>query len=274
MSCEPVASIALPAGIEEPDRSIAHKLARGAAQHRPIGLAANLYFRCVVFALVGGLDQEKRHSGCAVVIGQELLVHDRVGVGGVHVQPSVILILIDSGVFRVAMSRKQVTFVHFFDALGHGIHVFPGGVRIPVATHDPDDIVKITIPVANISPPGAALCRTIGERLLDPAFVGSDVTQINRRKEYLDPFFRRLANDPVRVLEVLFVWCREISGSRKRSFTIAIDRSVKLMLDQIDHDGIESFLPAVLQILLFLFAREARDEGPGASPWIRNGAPA
>src|SRR5215471_12472191 len=140
--------------------------------------------------------------------------------------------------------------VEFLDAASDGVHVFARLVRVAVAAHEPDQVVEIAIPLADVPAPGEAILRAIGERFLDPPFVGTGVTQVNRREKYLYAFLSRLADDPVGVLEIFFIGGGEIPGSGEGAFAVAIHRPAELVLDEIDHQGIEALPAAALEVEL------------------------
>jgi len=58
-----------PRSIEVPYRVVAEELAAGPAEHRPIGLAANLVRCGFVLTFVGGLDENEGADRAALVLG-------------------------------------------------------------------------------------------------------------------------------------------------------------------------------------------------------------
>jgi hypothetical protein len=136
------------------------------------------------------------------------------------------------------------------------VRVWPGAFRIAVATNDPYQIVEITVSFAYVSSRVAALFRAVCQRLFDPSFVGVDVPQIDRGQKDLHSFLSSPSNDPVGMCEVLFIRRGEIYRNSEGFLAIPVDRPMELMFNQINDDGIETVCTAILQLLLFLFARE------------------
>src|ERR1039457_6006672 len=149
--------------------------------------------------------------------------------------------------------------VNLFDAQRDRIHVIAGGGWIAIAADQPNQVIEAGIAFAGILPPGAALRGTVGERLFDPAFIGADVAQVDRREEDLYALLAGFTDDPVGVFEVRLVGRREIAGNQERRLPVAIDRTMEFMLDEIDDDGIEALAAAVFQAhVRFWWFRSAR----------------
>src|SRR5882757_6632372 len=105
----------------------------------------------------------------------------------------------------MAMRAEDVTLVELLDALHDGIDTLTCGVGISIAANQPDDVVEACVALADVTSPIPAFLRTVCQYLLDPAFIGADVSEVNRRQKNLDAFFCRFANDPIRVSEVFLV---------------------------------------------------------------------
>src|SRR5882724_3841372 len=105
----------------------------------------------------------------------------------------------------MAMRAEEVTLVELLDALHDGIDTLTSGVGISISANQPDDVVEARIALADETSPILAFLRTVCQYLFDPAFIGADVAQVNRRQENLDAFFGRFAYDPIRVGEVFFI---------------------------------------------------------------------
>src|SRR5437879_1672901 len=112
-------------------------------------------------------------------------MHDPVCVSRVQIEPAFASILVYSRIFGMAVRGQQVAVVRLLDPLHDGVDIFACLVRITVASDNPDDVVESAITFPYISPPVASLLRAIGEKFLDPAFLGTDIAEINRRQENL-----------------------------------------------------------------------------------------
>src|ERR1700738_1260173 len=189
-------------------------------------------------------------------------MNDVISVRVIKIQPTIVAVLIDGGVLRMAVCGEQMAIVELLDTLRHGIHAFASCVRVAVAADYPEDVVKAAIPLANVPAPVTGFLRTVGENLIHPTLFGADVPEVYRCQEYLDALLPCVADHPVGMLEILFIGSGEISGCRERTFSVAIHGSAKLVFDQIDDDRIESLATATLQIDFRLFPGEPGDEGP------------
>src|SRR6267154_1526204 len=105
----------------------------------------------------------------------------------------------------MAVRAEDVAFVELLDALHDGIDTLTSGVGISISANQPDDVVEAYVALADVASPIPALLRTVCQHLFDPAFIGADVAEVNRRQKNLDAFFCRFANDPIRVSEVFLV---------------------------------------------------------------------
>src|ERR1022692_3670393 len=135
------------------------------------------------------------------------------------------------------------------------------GLRSPPISQN--QVIEAGIAIAGILPPGAALRGTVGERLFDPAFIGADVAQVDRREEDLNALLAGFTDDPVGVFEVRLVGRREIAGNQERRLPVAVDRAMEFMLDEIDDDGIEALAAAVFQVQLRFVFGETGNQRPG-----------
>ena len=161
--------------------------------------------------------------------------------------------------------------VNLFDAQRDRIHVIAGGGWIAIAADQPNQVIEAGIAFAGILPPGAALRGTVGERLFDPAFIGADVAQVDRREEDLNALLAGFTDDPVGVFEVRLVGRREIAGNQERRLPVAIDRTMEFMLDEITMMELKPLRrrSSRYNSTSSLVRPEIRDQG--AFPWIRNG---
>ena len=215
-----------------------------------------------MLAFVSRLNQDKGHSRLPIEICEQFLMHDPVCVSRVEIEPAFASVLVYGGIFGMAVRGHQVAVVRLLDPLRDGVDIFACLVRITVASDNPDDVVEPAITIPDISPPVVGLLRAIGEKFLDPAFLGTDIAEINRRQENLQPFFLRFSDHPVGVLEILFIRSGKIPGSRKWRLAIAVHGPAELVFDQINDDGIEVQAAARLQVLLGFFLGQARNQGP------------
>ena len=157
--------ILLPAGLEGPGEGVAVELPRAAAEHGPIGLAAEhgrsskIGRRPDLFQVIMGLAQKGRQGGRRVVALQHLGIGGGVGICQVERNdrpPGRIL----RGRIEHQLDRLQVSRVFGLDALGHGLDqsavarpVLPGTEIIAV---QPDDVGKVLVSAAEIFPIGGA----------------------------------------------------------------------------------------------------------------------
>ena len=68
-----------------------------------------------------------------------------------------------------------------------------------------DDVVEACIALADVASPIPAFLRTVCQYLFDPAFIGPNVSEVDRRQKNLDPLFGCFANHPIRVGKVFLV---------------------------------------------------------------------
>ena len=202
-----------------------------------------------MLSFIRAFDQHVGHRRLPAEIGEQLLVNNAIGVGIVQVEPALVAVLIDRGIFRMAVRRQEMAVVGFLDPLGNRIDRIPGFVGIAVTADDPEDIVEPAIALADVSSPVACLLRPVGLEFFDPSFLRADVAEVDRRQKNLNSIFLRFANYPVGMLEVFFIGSRKITGRGKRAVSVAIHRTAKLVFDEIDDDGVESLTAARLQIL-------------------------
>lgn len=148
----------------------------------------------------------------------------------------------------------------------HGARRF----RIAIPYHHPDDIRLIPIACSDIATELQRARSSIAQHLVIPAFRSSRVPEIAWSEDHVHPLLRRLLQNPIRMREIGFVWCGEISRSQKRSLAIAVQRPAELVFNQLNNQRIESLLSPVFQVDLRLFLGKSHDQTPWAISMDQN----
>ena len=166
------------------------------------------------------------------------------------------------------MRGEQVPVVGFAYAFRHGADLRHDVFRIPVPADQPDQVVEVSVTASDETSVGAAFLGIRCFHFLVEPFVHALVPEVAGRQKHLDALSSRLPDHPVRVSEISFVRRREITRGQERRITRPVVRGIRreFVFDQVDDDGIESLLPAVVEIQLRVGLGQFRNEGPGVSP--------
>ncbi len=250
-----------------PDRIIAEELAAPAAEHRPIGLPADLLRRRLVFRLVNGFDEHEGANGGAVVLRPHFAQGAFLGrVDGIDGQPSLAAEGGHGGVTARALGRNQVAAILRLDALGQPVDrplVFRAGNEIP--GHQPDDVGQVfELPgdKSSVLPDHLLPARL---HVFEPAFVAAAIAEVRRREPDDDPVPVGPFDHLVGEVEIGAIGRRKIARPLEggQASTRLGRMGAKVVLDQVDDHRVEALRLTVGKVVLGILFGELADQRPG-----------